>query len=119
VAMTLEGLSEALVLGSKAAGIPPERILEVLSGGLAASRVIELRGPNMASHSFEPGFTIELHHKDLGIALQAARESGVALPGTALVDQMMASLRQRDHGGSDHSALLVQIERLSEHSTER
>lgn len=115
VALTIEALSEALVLGAKAGGIPPERILEVLSGGLAASRVIELRGPNMLSRGFEPGFTLDLHHKDLGIALETARASGVSLPATALVDQMMTSLRQLGHGDKDHSVLLTHLEGLADH----
>ena len=70
----------------------------------------------MAAHRFAPGFQIALHHKDLGIALSEARQAGVSLPATALVDQMMASVRR--HGGErlDHSALLTHLERLSDHT---
>jgi 2-hydroxy-3-oxopropionate reductase len=115
VALTIEALSEALVLGSKA-GVDPEAILSVLSGGLAGSRVLDMRGGGMVAHRFTPGFRAELHHKDLGIALDTARAMGVSLPVTALVDQMLASLRQNGHGGSDHSALLTYVEQASNHT---
>jgi len=115
VALTIEALSEALVLGSKA-GVDPEAILSVLSGGLAGSRVLEMRGGGMVAHRFTPGFRAELHHKDLGIALDTARAMGVSLPVTALVDQMLASLRQNGHGASDHSALLTYVEQASNHT---
>jgi 2-hydroxy-3-oxopropionate reductase len=114
VALTIEALSEALVLGSKA-GVEPDAILSVLGGGLAGSRVLELRGGGMVEHRFTPGFRAELHHKDLGIALDAARAMGVSLPVTALVDQMLTSLRQNGHGASDHSALLTYVEQASNH----
>jgi 2-hydroxy-3-oxopropionate reductase len=115
VALTIEAVSEALVLGSKA-GVDPDSIVSVLSGGLAGSRVLEMRGPGMVAHRFTPGFRTELHHKDLGIALETARAAGVSLPVTALVDQMMASLRQNGHGPSDHSALLAYVEQASNHT---
>jgi 2-hydroxy-3-oxopropionate reductase len=115
VALNIEALAEALVLGSKA-GVDPATIVSVLSGGLAASRVMELRGPNMLEHRFDPGFAIDLHHKDLGIALSTARAAGVSLPATALVDQMLESLRQRGHGDRDHSALLTYVEELAAHT---
>jgi 2-hydroxy-3-oxopropionate reductase len=114
VALTIEALSEALVLGSKA-GVEPEAILSVLGGGLAGSRVLEMRGGGMVDHRFTPGFRAELHHKDLGIALDTARAMGVSLPVTALVDQMLASLRQNGHSASDHSALLTYVEQASNH----
>lgn len=114
VALTIEAVAEALVLGSKN-GVDPATVVKVLSGGLANSRVLELRGPNMLEHRFEPGFTIALHHKDLGIALNEARRSGVSLPGTAAVDQMMASVRSHGGGGYDHSGILTHLERLADH----
>jgi 2-hydroxy-3-oxopropionate reductase len=114
VALTIEAVAEALVLGS-ASGVAPETVIEVLSGGLAGSRVLELRGPNMAAHRFDPGFAIALHHKDLGIALSEARAAGVSLPATALADQMLASIRRHGGGGLDHSAILTHLERLSDH----
>lgn len=109
VALTIEAVSEALVLGSKA-GVDPAIILQVLSGGLAANRVMEVRGSNFLKHDFRPGFKIALHHKDLGIALAAGREYGVALPVTAIVDQMLQALKLRGQGDQDHSALLTLIE---------
>ena len=115
VALTIEAVSEALVLGSKA-GVDPATIIEVLSGGLAANKVMEVRGRNFLEHDFTPGFRIDLHHKDLGIALQTAREYGVALPNTAAVDQMLQALRSNGRGDRDHSALLTHIEELAQHT---
>lgn len=115
VALTIEAVSEALVLGSKA-GVDPATIIEVLSGGLAANKVMEVRGRNFLEHDFTPGFRIDLHHKDLGIALQTAREYGVALPNTAAVDQMLQALRSNGRGDRDHSALLTHIEDLAQHT---
>jgi 2-hydroxy-3-oxopropionate reductase len=115
VALTIEAVSEALVLGSKA-GVDPATIIEVLSGGMAANKVMEVRGRNFLEHDFTPGFRIDLHHKDLGIALQTAREYGVALPNTAAVDQMLQALRSNGRGERDHSALLTHIEDLAQHT---
>ncbi|MDQ3794033.1 MAG: 2-hydroxy-3-oxopropionate reductase [Actinomycetota bacterium] len=114
VALVIEAVSEALVLGS-AGGVAPEKILEVLSGGLAANKVMEVKREKFLSHKFEPGFRSELHHKDLGIALAAGREYGVVLPVTAIVDQMLLAMRKKGWGGEDHSALLRVIEDLSQH----
>jgi 2-hydroxy-3-oxopropionate reductase len=114
VALTIQAVAEALVLGSRC-GVAPETVVSVLSGGLAGSRVLEVRGPNMLAHDFTPGFTLDLHHKDLGIALATARSQGVSLPATALVDQAIGSLRTRGHGGEDHSALLTYVEELAQH----
>lgn len=114
VAVTIEAVSEALVLASKA-GVDPERLIEVLSGGLAGNKVMEVRRRNFLEHDFTPGFKLELHHKDLGIALRTARELGVYVPTTALVDQMLAELKATGDGGLDHSALLKVIEQASAH----
>lgn len=114
VAVTIEAVSEALVLASKA-GVDPGRLIEVLSGGLAGNRVMEVRRRNFLEHDFNPGFKLELHHKDLGIALRTARELGVYVPTTALVDQMLAALEAAGDGGLDHSALLKVIEQASAH----
>jgi 2-hydroxy-3-oxopropionate reductase len=114
VALTIEAVSEALVLGSKA-GVDPAKILDVLSGGLAANRVMEMRRDNFLKHDFTPGFRIDLHHKDLGIALAAGREYGVPLPVTAIVDQMLQALRVGGHGSEDHSALLRVVEDSAKH----
>jgi len=117
VALTIEAVSEALVLGS-AGGVSPQKILEVLSGGLAANKVMEVKREKFLSHKFEPGFRSELHHKDLGIALAAGREYGVVLPVTAIVDQMFESMMARGRGGWDHSALLTFIEDLAQREIE-
>lgn len=114
VALTIEAVSEALVLGSKA-GVDPAVILKVLSGGLAGNKVMEVRGPNFLEHNFTPGFKIDLHHKDLGIALAAGREYGVPLPVTAIVDQMLDALKVMGKGGQDHSALITLIEEWARH----
>jgi 2-hydroxy-3-oxopropionate reductase len=114
VALTIEAVSEALVLGSKG-GVPPEKILDVLGGGLAGNKVMEVKREKMLEHSFDPGFRVELHHKDLGIALAAGREYGVTLPVTAVVDQMLETLKMLGRGDQDHSALLTLIEEASGH----
>ena len=114
VALTIEAVSEALVLGSKG-GVAPEKILDVLGGGLAGNKVMEAKREKLLGHSFDPGFRIELHHKDLGIALAAGREYGVTLPVTAVVDQMLQDLKMRGRGDLDHSAILTLIEESSGH----
>jgi 2-hydroxy-3-oxopropionate reductase len=114
VGITIAAVSEALVLGSKA-GVDPERILDVLGGGLAANRVMEMRRHNFLEHDFTPGFRIDLHHKDLGIALESGGEYGVPLPVTALVQQGFRALQAKGHGGDDHSGLLALVEELADH----
>jgi 2-hydroxy-3-oxopropionate reductase len=114
VALTIEAVSEALVLGSKG-GVAPETLVEALSGGLAGSAVMEAKKEKFFSHDFEPGFRIELHHKDLGIALAAGREYGVALPVTAIVDQMLEASKAKGRGDRDHSALLTLLEEAAQH----
>lgn len=115
VAMNYAAVSEALVLGSKA-GVDPKRIVEVLSGGLAASRVLEMRGPTMIDHKFEPGFRIDLHRKDLGIALATAKEHGVPLIATGVVAQLFEAAAAAGRGDLDHSALLTVIEELAHYT---
>lgn len=114
VALALEALGEALVLGSKA-GVEPAAILEALAGGLAASRVLELRGPKLLARDFEPGFKLDLHAKDLAIVLATARELGVALPGTAVVEQLFHAERSRGHGQADNSTVVRALEALAGH----
>jgi 2-hydroxy-3-oxopropionate reductase len=111
-AATLTGLTEAIVLGSRG-GVAPEKLLEALGAGLAGSRVMEVKREKLLSHTFDPGFRAELHHKDLGIALAAGREQGVAMPLTALVDQLFTAMEARGWGEQDHSAVLRLIEDLS------
>jgi 2-hydroxy-3-oxopropionate reductase len=109
VALVIEAVAEALVLGSKA-GVVPDRVVEVLSGGLAANKVLEVKGEKFSSHEFTPGGKVEYHRKDLAIVLAAGREYGVTLPVTALVEQMFGVLEAKGRGGWDHSALLTLIE---------
>ncbi len=113
VALVIEAVAEALVLGSKA-GVAPDRVVEALSRGLAANKVLEVKGEKLLSHDFAPGGKVEYHHKDLGIALAAGREYGVTLPVTALVDQMFGVLEAKGKGDWDHSALLTLVEEGSE-----
>lgn len=114
VALTYEAVSEALVLGSKA-GVDPQKIVQVLVGGLAGNTVLELRGESMLAHNFEPGFRINLHRKDLGIALDAGKSYDVSLPVTALVNQMFTAMVNAGRGDLDHSSLLLHLEDLAAH----
>jgi len=115
VALTIAAVSEALVLGSRG-GVEPEKILQVLGGGLAGNKVMEVKRDKLLNHDFTPGFRAELHHKDLAIALSTGREYGVALPLTAVVDQLFLAMKQKGWGGDDHSGLLQVIEDLSNYS---
>ena len=112
VALTIQAVSEALTLGEKA-GVEPAKILDVLGGGLAANRVMEMRRRNFLEHDFTPGFRVDLHHKDLNIALESGDAYGVPLPATSLVQQMLRTLRAQGHGALDHSALLMVVEELA------
>lgn len=109
VALVIEAVSEALVLGSRG-GVASEKVLDVLGGGLAGNKVMEVKREKLLSGHFEPGGKVEYHHKDLGIALAAGREYGVSLPVTAIVDQMFGALVARGRGGWDHSALVTLVE---------
>jgi len=115
VAVIYAAVSEALVLGAKA-GVDPEKIIEVLNGGLATSRIMELRGPGMIAGRFQPGFRVNLHRKDLGIIMETGKEYGVALPVTALVSQLFDAVAANGGGDLDHSALITAIEQLSNYS---
>ncbi len=112
VAANIEALAEAVVF-LEAHGVDPAAALEVLGGGLAGSAVLQQKRDNLLSRSFEPGFRIELHDKDLGIVAAAAREAGVVVPVGALVAELMRSARATGDGGLDHSGLLRVVERLS------
>ncbi len=112
VAGNIELLAEAVAF-LEAYGVDIGAALEVLGGGLAGSKVLDQKGRNMVTRSFEPGFRIELHHKDLGIVTSAAREAGVVIPLGAVVAQLMASALASGDGGLDHSALLRGVLRLS------
>ena len=112
VASNIQALAEAVVF-LRAYDVDLEAALTVLGGGLAGSKVLEQKRGNMASDSFEPGFRIDLHHKDMGIVSSAAREAGVVLPLGQLVATLMASARANGDGGLDHSGLLRGVQRLS------
>jgi 2-hydroxy-3-oxopropionate reductase len=105
-------IAEAIVL-LEASGVDAGPALDVLAGGLAGSRILELKRASMVAREFAPGFRIDLHHKDMGIALDAARAADVALPMTGLVAQLVAAARAEGHGALDHSALLLVAETLS------
>lgn len=109
VAVTIAGVSEALVLGSKL-GVAPDVIIDVLSRGLAGNRVMEVRRRNFLEHDFTPGFKVDLHHKDLDIALASGGQANVGLSLTALTQQMFRQLRAEGRGSEDHSALLSIVE---------
>ena len=113
VAVVIEAVSEALVLGAKA-GVDPARIADVLQGGLAATKVLEMRRDNILGGHFDPGFRIRLHLKDLKNALDLAREAGVVLPATAEVEQLMQRMRIAGRGEYDHSGLVTVLEDLAE-----
>ncbi|MGH3760323.1 2-hydroxy-3-oxopropionate reductase [Actinophytocola sp.] len=98
-------VAEAIVL-LEASGVDAGLGLDVLAGGLAGSRILELRRRSMVAREFAPGFRIDLHHKDMGIVLDAAREADVALPVGGLVAQLVAAARAQGYGSLDHSALL-------------
>jgi 2-hydroxy-3-oxopropionate reductase len=114
VAVIFGGLAEALVLGSKL-GVDPATILDALGGGMAANRIMEVRRDNFLEHDFAPGFKVDLHHKDLEIALGASGEVDAPLPLTAEVQQMFRQLRAAGHGGEDDSALLRVAEQRAAH----
>lgn len=116
VAINYAAVSEALVLGA-AAGVDPEKIVQVLSGGLAASRVMEMRGATMIARQFAPGFRVDLHRKDLGIVLDTGREVGVPLPVASVVSQLYAALAAQGGGDLDHSALITVIDHLAGNKT--
>lgn len=112
VAGNIQLVAEALVL-LEAYGVDTESALKVLSGGLAGSTVMARKGEGMRARNFEPGFRLELHHKDLGIVQSAAREAGVVIPLGAVVSQLVASLVAQGDGGLDHTCLLKLVEQMS------
>jgi len=114
VALNIEAVAEALVFAAKA-GADPARVREALMGGFAASRVLEVHGERMIKRTFNPGFRIELHQKDLALALAGARSLGMALPNTANAQQLFSACVARGHAASDHSAMVTAIETLAAH----
>jgi 2-hydroxy-3-oxopropionate reductase len=113
VALTIEAVAEALVLAKKC-GADPAKIREAMMGGFAQSRVLELHGKRMVERNFIPGGKVRLHQKDLDIVLEAAKDVGVYMPGTALVSQIWNSLAAMGGLDWDHSAIVRSIELLSQ-----
>ena len=114
VALNIEAVSEALVFASKA-GADPARVRQALMGGFAASRILEVHGERMIKRTFDPGFRIELHQKDLSLALAGARAMGISLPNTASAQQLFNSCVASGGARWDHSAMVRALEKLANH----
>lgn len=118
VALNIQAVAEALVFAAKA-GADPAKVRQAISGGFASSRVLELHGERMINGNFAPGFRVRLHQKDLNLALSAARALNMALPSTALAQQMFASCAAWGGADSDHSALVQTVEGMANFSIRR
>ncbi len=112
VAVTIQAVSEALVLAKKA-GVDPARVREALLGGFAQSRILDVHGQRILDRNFAPGFRVRLHQKDLGIALATGRATGTPLPATAIVHEALTALRAQGDEDLDHSAIARYVERLA------
>ncbi len=112
VAVNLTALGEALTLAKKA-GLDRELTLTALAGGLAGSRCLDQKKPNYVANSYNPGFKIDLHYKDLGLIMESARALGVPLPATAAVQELFSALRVKGRGGLDHSGVITLLEDLA------
>jgi 2-hydroxy-3-oxopropionate reductase len=114
VALNIQAVSEALVFAAKA-GADPAKVRQALMGGFANSRILEVHAERMIKRTFAPGFRIRLHQKDLNLALGAAKDLGVALPNTALAQQMFSAVSAAGGADLDHSALVQALEALASH----
>lgn len=114
VALNIEAVAEALVFASKA-GADPAKVREALMGGFASSKVLEVHGERMIKRTFDPGFRIELHQKDLNLALSSARALGVSLPNTATTQELLNSCTAYGGKAWDHSAMVKSLEKLANH----
>jgi 2-hydroxy-3-oxopropionate reductase len=112
VGLTIEAVAEALTFARRA-GADPARVREALMGGFAGSRILEVHGERMVKRTFDPGFRIRLHRKDMGLAVDAARALGLALPNAAIVEQLMNAAIARGDGDRDHSGLILTLEALA------
>jgi 2-hydroxy-3-oxopropionate reductase len=112
VAVNLTALAEALTLGKKA-GLDRELLLTALGGGLAGSKCLEQKKPNYIAGTYNPGFKIDLHFKDLGLIMESARALGVPLPATAVVQELFSAMRVKGRGGLDHSGIITLLEDLA------
>ncbi|MGM3278268.1 2-hydroxy-3-oxopropionate reductase [Ralstonia sp. 24A2] len=115
VALTIEAVGEALLFASKA-GADPARVREALMGGFASSRILEVHGERMIKRTFDPGFRIELHQKDLNLALEGARKLGIALPNTASTQQLFSVCAANGGKAWDHSAMVKALELMADHT---
>ena len=114
VALNIEAVGEALLLASKA-GVDPGKVRQALMGGFAASRVLEVHGERMVKRTFDPGFRIELHQKDLNLALSSARALKMSLPNTATAQELFSACQAQGGGKWDHSAMVKALEALANH----
>ena len=112
VAVNLTALAEALTLGKKA-GLDRDLLLTALAGGLAGSKCLEQKRANYVSNTYNPGFKVDLHYKDLGLIMESARALGVPLPATAVVQELFNALRVKGRGGLDHSGIITLLEDLA------
>jgi 2-hydroxy-3-oxopropionate reductase len=114
VALNIEAVGEALLFASKM-GADPGKVRQALMGGFASSRILEVHGERMIKRTFNPGFRIELHQKDLNLALSAARQIGMSLPNTATAQELFNACAAHGGKGWDHSALVRALELLAHH----
>ena len=114
VALNIEAVGEALLLASKA-GVDPGKVRTALMGGFASSRVLEVHGKRMVKRTFDPGFRIELHQKDLNLALSSARALKMSLPNTATAQELFSACQAQGGGKWDHSAMVKALEALANH----
>jgi 2-hydroxy-3-oxopropionate reductase len=114
VALTIEAVGEALLFASKA-GVDPARVRDALMGGFAGSKILEVHGERMLKRTFDPGFRIALHQKDLGLALAGARSLGISLPNTASAQELFNACAGQGWSGLDHSAMARALELLASH----
>lgn len=108
VGITIEAVSEAITL-AKSAGVNVEKVREVLLGGFAQSKILDIHGKRMIEENYVPGFTVNLHNKDLGIALKTIQELGLTLPGTEMIAKSMAKAIKKGNGHLDHSSLILNL----------
>ena len=114
VALNIQAVAEAMLFASKA-GADPAKVRQALMGGFASSRILEVHGERMIKRTFNPGFRIGLHQKDLNLALQGAKALGVSLPNTAIAQELMNTCAANGMSNLDHSALCRAIEIMSNH----
>jgi 2-hydroxy-3-oxopropionate reductase len=112
VALTIEAVGEALLYAAKA-GADPAKVRQALMGGFASSRILEVHGERMVKRTFDPGFRIQLHQKDLNLALSTGRQLGVALPNTATCQELFNACAANGGSAWDHSAMVRALEKLA------